>query len=116
MAGSLFIGVEGDPPQAVLSKDAAVDEDLWAALGRNLAPGEAAEFAGRIHLPLERLLAGRTWLAETLSAHGCAADFDQHFLALLAREDSERQQVQQLIRSGAAPTVEVAEQLAASRF
>lgn len=116
MDGSLFIGIEGDPPEAVLSREGSVDEELWRALGRNLAPGQATESGGRIHLPLERLLAGRSWLAEALTTHDCAADFDDRCRALLAQEDQERQQVAQLLQSGSPPSEDVEDLLAGSRF
>lgn len=117
MPGLLRIGIEGDPPQAVLTKDAAVEDDLWRALGRNLAPGFAHESDGRLQVPVERLLAGRNWLAETLTTHGCAAGFDEGFLVLLQREDTERRQVQRLIASGETPAVaDVADALVSTRF
>ena len=47
----------------------------------------------RISVPVERLLASRSWLAQTLTIHGCAVDFDPDLLAILQRQDAERQEV-----------------------
>lgn len=117
MAGTLHIGLEGQPPHAVITSDGSVEADLWNALGRNLAPGQAVRLDDRLILPIERVLAGRAWLAEALRTHSCAAEFDDAFLALIQREDDERRQVTALVASGEVPTVDhVAGLLATSRF
>jgi SNF2 family DNA or RNA helicase len=75
-------------------READVDDDLWNSLGRNIAPGQAVTLdENRLDVPVERLLASRSWLAQTLTIHGCAVDFDPDLLAILQRQNAERHEV-----------------------
>ena len=63
MPGTLRIGVVETPPRVVFERTDDVEEALWNALGRNIAPDASRYTGGTLSVPLERFLATRNWLA-----------------------------------------------------
>jgi hypothetical protein len=93
MAGTLRVGLTGSPPRAQFSRDGEVPDELWNALGRNIAPGVRQLDDRHVSVPVERLLAARQWLAETLRTYECDFDATGAVVALLARHDAEYDEV-----------------------
>jgi SNF2-related domain/Helicase conserved C-terminal domain len=115
MAGTLRVGLTGTPPRAQFSRDPNVADELWNALGRNIAPGMPQLDDRCVNVPLERLMAARRWLAETLRVYGCAFDPTAAVRVLLARHDAEREEIDRALHTDPEP-VSVAELLRESRF
>jgi hypothetical protein len=96
-----------------------VADELWNALGRNIAPGRSTRVGDEeLHVPLERFLSSRRWLAQALTTYGCAADIDPTLLDVLSRGDAERREVARILSGDAESLAEaqVEELLAYSRF
>jgi hypothetical protein len=105
MPGVLRIGLMGSPPRALISRDAAVPNDLWNALGRNIAPGAARNVDERhLSVPVERLLTTRGWLASQLDTYGCAFEPSPQITAVLARHDTERDEIDGVLQRGIEPS------------
>jgi hypothetical protein len=100
MPGSLRIGLTGSPPRAQFSRDGEVDDELWNALGRNIAPGGAQIDDRHVSVPVERLLAARQWLAQALTTYQCGFDPSPQITELLTRHDSERHEIDLALADG----------------
>lgn len=115
MSGTLRIGLTGSPPRAQFSRDGEVNDDLWNALGRNIAPGAAQVDERHISVPVERLLGARQWLAEALTTYQCGFDPSPQITGLLERDTDERDEMGQLLAAGVVD-VEIGDVLTESRF
>jgi len=115
MAGTLRVGLAGSPPRAQFSRDRDVPDELWNALGRNIASDIRQIDERHVAVPVERLLAARRWLAETLRTYSCGFDPTQAIVDLLARHDAERIEIGLALTHDPTP-VEVDELLSESRF
>ncbi len=93
MPGVLRIGLNGSPPRALFSRDSDVPDELWNALGRNIAPNTRQVDDRHVSVPVERLLATRQWLAEALTTYGCGFDPTQPITELLERHDAELDEI-----------------------
>lgn len=100
-----------------LERHDGVPDELWNALGRNIAPGGQRGDAHVLVVPLERFLASRNWLAQALRSHGCDITFDDDVARALRYADSERAEIDALLSSGGKVDAGVTERpLAGSRF
>ncbi len=115
MAGTLRVGLAGSPPQAQFSRDGEVPDELWNALGRNIAPGVPQYDDRQVSVPVERLLAARRWLAQALETYACDFDPTGAVVALLARSDAEHEEVTAALKRAPDP-VQAADLLDGSRF
>jgi superfamily II DNA or RNA helicase len=118
ITSGLWIGLADSPSYVTVSRGDGVDDLLWRALDRNIAPLQAT-FVDDEHLvlPLERLLASRNWLAQALTQHGCAVSFDDPLLAVLRRQDAEIHEVDALLQTPLQIDADAElESLASSRF
>ena len=91
--GTLSLSFFGDPPSVAIERDAAVPDDLWKTVERNLAPGHIRVVNQRLLVPVESLLQKRNWLARTLVMYDCDAIFDPSVLKALDQEIAESQEV-----------------------
>jgi hypothetical protein len=103
MAGTLRVGLAGSPPRAQFSRDAEVPDDLWNALGRNIAPGVRQLDDRQVSVPVERLLAARQWLAEALRTYAVGFDPTSAIVAMLERHDAEYDEVGRALELDPAP-------------
>ncbi|HWX98141.1 MAG TPA: DEAD/DEAH box helicase [Solirubrobacteraceae bacterium] len=115
MAGTLRVGLAGSPPRAQFSRDSEVPDELWNALGRNIAPGVRQLDDRQVSVPVERLLAARQWLAEALRTYTVGFDPTNAIVALLARHDAEYDEVGRALALDP-PPVDGEELLQDSRF
>ena len=117
-ASGLSIAFSDRPSHVILSRGEGVDDALWNALDRNIAPLQATLIdPEHLTLPLERLLASRNWLAQALTQYGCPVSFIAPLLAVLRRQDDEAHEVDALLTSPPAfDTATELEPLSASRF
>jgi SNF2 family DNA or RNA helicase len=116
VTGTLRVGLAGTPPQAVFSRDAAVPDELWNALGRNIAPDQARMLdEHHLGVPIERLLSTRNWLADMLTTYDCAVELSPAVQEMLNRHELERQAVGAAL-SGELQDAAFDDLLAASRF
>ena len=115
MAGTLRVGLAGSPPRAQFSRDRDVPDELWNALGRNIASDIRQIDERHVAVPIERLLAARRWLAETLRTYSCGFDPTQAIVDLLARHDAERIEIRLALAHNPTP-VDVDKLLSESRF
>lgn len=101
MSPVVSIAVSGDPPLAHLTRDADVPDDLWASLGRNIAQDTRLNSQDdAIAVPVQHLLAKRTWLAEVLTTYRCALAPSPELVQLLDRHASEKAEVEELLANG----------------
>lgn len=98
MPGTLRIGLTGSPPRAQFSRDDDVADELWNALGRNIAPDVAQIDDRHVSVPIEQLLSTRQWLGQALVTYQCAIDPSAAISSLLARHDAERTEVADVLR------------------
>lgn len=99
-SAGLSIALADRPSHVTIGRGAGVEDSLWNALDRNIAPLEARYVdRDQLLLPLERLLASRNWLAQALTDHRCPVYFDDAVLALLRRQDAETREVSALLGS-----------------
>lgn len=115
---NLHAAAAPDTAGVALQRQHDVPDELWNALGRNIAPGVRAGDGDTLVVPVERFLASRNWLAQVLRAHRCAITFDDDIQRLLHRADVERDEVGALLAGPHAPaiTANIARALANSRF
>ncbi len=112
----LRIGLTGSPPRAQFSRDGDVPDELWNALGRNIAPGAARQLDDRhVSVPVERLLSARQWLAQSLTTYSCGFDPSRQITDLLERHDAERHEIDHVFSDGL-EVIEVDELLQGGRF
>lgn len=112
----LRIGLTGSPPCALFSRDGDMPDELWNALGRNIAPGTARQLDDQhVSVPVERLLSARQWLAQSLTTYDCGFDPSQQIAELLKRHDAERDEIDHVLADGL-KAVEIDELLFGSRF
>lgn len=116
---NLHAAAAPDRAGVALRREHEVPDELWNALGRNIAPGMRAGDGDMLVVPVERFLASRNWLAQALRTHRCAITFDADVQRLLRRADVEREEVGALL-AGPPPEVtdagDLARVLANSRF
>jgi SNF2 family DNA or RNA helicase len=94
----LRIGLSESPSQVTVSRGDGVNDLLWSALDRNIAPLQVTFIDdNRLSLPLERLLASRNWLAQALIQHHCPVSFDDRLLDILRRQDAEVHEIDRLL-------------------
>jgi hypothetical protein len=104
MPGLLRIGLTGSPPRALLSRDADLPNELWYALGRNIAPDGTRQVDDRhVSVPIERLLSTRGWLASALDTYGCAVEPSPHVADLLDRHEAESDEIDGALDAGVEP-------------
>ena len=115
MPGTLRVGLTGSPPRAQFSRDNLVPDELWNALGRNIAPDVRQVDDRHVAVPVERLLATRQWLAGALQVYACGFDPTGAIVALLERHDAEHDEISLALAHDPNP-VEVASVLEGSRF
>jgi SNF2 family DNA or RNA helicase len=114
----LHITAESEGRGVAFHRVTDVPDELWNALGRNIAPGVRAN-SEILVVPVECFLASRNWLGQALVTHGCAVTFDHEVQRLLGRADTERVEVAALLGgSGPDPLSQqsVASLLLGSRF
>jgi SNF2 family DNA or RNA helicase len=100
----LGFSLQGAPPQVLISREEDVSEDLWRALGRNVAPGQTARISeSELTVPLERFLGSRRWLARVLDTYGCRAEFAPALLEVLERGSDEHREVERILAEGVEP-------------
>jgi len=118
LGGVLHIRLRTLPPTVILWRDGDVPEELWNALGRNIAPDDYRQEAGEFLIPLERFLARRNWLASALRTYDCSIEVDATAAAELERENSERDEIDVTLAGGVldVPFTDVGELLRGSRF
>jgi SNF2 family DNA or RNA helicase len=116
----LALSLEGSPPRARITRGDEIPEELWRALGRNIAPGRVVRLSeNEISIPLERLLASRRWLSRTLAAYACRVEVTSELEEILARGSEEYREVQKILAVGGSKPVSEAdldELLSGSRF
>lgn len=108
-----------DPPVVVLQRSGDVPAELWNSIGRNIAPGVISRVdSDTVTVPIDRFLASRLWLGQALSTYGCDAEFDDSIQEILARSDSEREEVDRALRDEIVPPTvdEINDALRESRF
>jgi SNF2 family DNA or RNA helicase len=98
VSGTLHIGLTSTGSTVLLSRSAGLADELWNALSRTIAPGDALDSANdAIAVPVERFLASRNAVASLLQVHNCAAEFEDNITSLLSRGDAEREEVSRLL-------------------
>lgn len=105
-----------EPSHVVIRTDRNVPRELGNALSRNIAPGRTTREDDSITVPLERFLATRNWLAQTLETYECDIEFSDDIAELIARSDSERREVARLLSSKPMPVEDLDSRLKATRF
>ena len=95
----LHITAESEGRGVSFHRLADVPDELWNAIGRNIAPGVRANGEVLV-VPVECFLASRNWLGQALVTHGCAVTFDDEVQRLLSRADTERGEVAALLAGG----------------
>jgi hypothetical protein len=115
----LTVSLTEDPSQVRIKRTADISPELWKSIGRNVAPGITTRSdAMEIVVPLDRFLASRIWLGQSLIAYNCEVEFDEHVQALLIRSDDERREVERALTESPLPLAveELQVLLARSRF
>jgi SNF2 family DNA or RNA helicase len=115
----LRLRLEGSPPKVLISRDTDVPEELWRALGRNIAPGQVERRSeDEVSVPLERFLTARRWLAQSLQSYRCVSEVSPALEETLNRGREEHQEVQVILDGGveSLSEAELDELLAESRF
>ncbi len=103
----LELSLEGAPPQVRISRNGDVPEELWRALGRNIAPGRTTRLSdSQISVPLERLLTSRRWLSRTLSKYRCEVVVTGELEEILSRGKDEFREVQEVLSGHSKPISE----------
>lgn len=103
----LTLSLGGSPPQVRINRDDAVPEALWLALARNIAPGRTERISNsEIVVPLERLLAARPWVSQSVSRYGCEIAASPELEEILERENLEHSEVRAALNGGARPISE----------
>lgn len=104
----LTLSLEGSPPQVLIVRDEAVPEGLWLALTRNIAPGRTERISDHeIAVPLERLLATRPWLSQSIARYDCKVTATPTLQDILARENDEHAEVRAVLAGETQPISEV---------
>lgn len=115
----LSVSLTRDPPLVVLHRSPEVPAELWNAIGRNIAPGVITRVdSDSVRVPIDRFLASRMWLGQQLAMYGCDAEFDDEIREILARSDSERDEVERALRNEIVPSTadDLRAMLQGSRF
>jgi len=115
----LSISLQEDPSLVLIVRSREVPSELWSSIGRNMVQGNITRSdATAITIPVDRFLAARTWLGQTLVAYHCDIEFDEATQAILARSDAEGREVEAALDDLIVPMLdeELRELLARSRF
>lgn len=94
---SLTVTLGGSPPQIRIARNGGVPQELWAQLGRNIAPLRAKLQSAELFVPIEDFLAAKNWLGDALMRYNCDVDLAPAVGALLEREHAERREIAGLL-------------------
>lgn len=114
--GNLHVAFAADQFSVAFQRDDAVPDELWNALGRNIAPAIGTHEDGLLLVPVERFLASRNWLAQALRSHACSITFDGDVERLLHQADAERVEVAALLQGGGGHTEPIELRHSGTRF
>lgn len=103
----LTLSLEGSPPQVLIARNEAVPNGLWLALTRNIAPGRTVRISDQeIAVPLERLLAMRPWISQSIARYNCEVSATPGLQDILERENDEHAEVRSALAGQVQPISE----------
>jgi len=103
----LTLSLEGSPPQVLITRNEEVPKGLWLALARNIAPGRTVRISDHeIAVPLERLLAMRPWLSQSVARYNCDVSATPGLQNILERENDEHAEVRSALAGHTQPISE----------
>lgn len=103
MTVGIEIRLTGTPPEVAIIRGSDVEEALWRALGRHVAPGRTRrESDDEWRAPLDAFLGRAPALAQMLTDYECPAALDAGITARLDRGRAERKEVDDALSGGLA--------------